>query len=62
MESMCYSGASCNIDGVLWRGTCVSSTQLKSPVWKKRVYLDLEKPKLEEVFLSKPCSVLTGKQ
>jgi hypothetical protein len=24
-----------NIDGFLWRDTCVSSTQLNRPIWKK---------------------------
>jgi hypothetical protein len=44
----------------LSRETCVSSVQLNSPVWKKRAYLHYEKPKLQEVFLSKTYSILSA--
>jgi hypothetical protein len=27
--------ATSNIDGFLWRDTCVSSTQLNRPIWNK---------------------------
>jgi hypothetical protein len=45
--------AASNIDGVLRRDTCVSSTQLNSLFGESRAYLHLETPKLQEVFLSK---------
>jgi hypothetical protein len=28
--------AACNLDGFLWRDTCVSSTQLNRPIWNKQ--------------------------
>jgi hypothetical protein len=34
-----------NTDGFLSRDTSVSSKQLNRPVWTKRAYLQLEKPK-----------------
>jgi hypothetical protein len=40
--------AASNIDGFLWSDTWVSSTQLKGA---NRVYLHLEPPKFQEVFL-----------
>jgi hypothetical protein len=51
-----------NTDGFLLRDACVSSTHLNRPIWKKRAYLHLEKPKLQKVFLSQTNSVLTGNQ
>jgi hypothetical protein len=48
-------------DVFLSRDACVSSTQLNTPIWKKRAEFHLEKPKLQEVFLSKPNSILTEK-
>jgi hypothetical protein len=50
------------LDGFLYRDTCVSSTQRSRPVWSKKAFLHLRKYDLQEVFLSKNNSVLTGKQ
>jgi hypothetical protein len=50
-----------NTHGFLMRDTCVSSTQLIGPFGTKRAYLHLEKPKLQEVFLSKTISIVRGK-
>jgi hypothetical protein len=50
-----------NTDGFLSRDTCVSSTQLNMPILNK-MSLHLENPDLQEVFLSKTNSILTGKQ
>jgi hypothetical protein len=54
--------AASHIHGFLWRDTCVSSTQLNSPIWTNKPYLQLETHKLQRVFLSKTKSVFTGKQ
>jgi hypothetical protein len=53
--------AASNIDGFLSRDTCVSSTLLNRCIWYKEIYNHLEKPKLQEVFLSKMYSILTLK-
>jgi hypothetical protein len=50
------------IVGFLWRDSGVSSTQIKRHIEAIRAYLHLETPKLQEVFLSKTHSILTGKQ
>jgi hypothetical protein len=44
-------GAVSNIDGFLWKDTCVSSTQLNKQIWSKQRLPNLETPKLKEVFL-----------
>jgi hypothetical protein len=54
--------AASNTDGLLSRDICVSSTQLKGLFGANRAYPHLETPKLQEVFLSKTNSFLTGKQ
>jgi hypothetical protein len=51
-----------NTYGCLSRDTCVSSNQVKGPVWNKIAYHHHEKPTLEEVFLSITNLILTGKQ
>jgi hypothetical protein len=43
--------AASNIHGFLWRDTCVSSTQI-GLFGANRPFLNLETPKLQEVFLS----------
>jgi hypothetical protein len=45
--------AASNIDGFLWRGTWLSSTQLNSPNGENKAYLALETTTNQEVFLSK---------
>jgi hypothetical protein len=52
--------AASNIDGFLWEGTCVISTQLKRPILANTAYLHLETPKLQGAFLSKTNTILTG--
>jgi hypothetical protein len=54
--------AAANIDGFLSRETCVSSTQLNRVFGRNKDYLYLENHKLQDVFLSKTKSSLTGKQ
>jgi hypothetical protein len=49
-------------DGFLSRDTCVTSTQQKGLLVANRVYLHLETPKLQEIFLSETNSILSGKQ
>jgi hypothetical protein len=44
--------AASNIDGFLWRNSCIFSTWLKCLVGANRAYLHLEIPKLQEVFSS----------
>jgi hypothetical protein len=51
-----------NIDAFRSRDTCVSSTQLNNTNWNKMFVSPLNKTKLQEIFLSKTNSVLTGKQ
>jgi hypothetical protein len=52
-----------NIEGFLRTDTCASSTEKNTPKWKKkRAYVSLGKPKLQEVFLSKTLTILTGNQ
>jgi hypothetical protein len=51
-----------NIHGFLWRDTCVSSTQLNRPIWKKESLSPPLNPKFQEVFPSNSNSILTGKQ
>jgi hypothetical protein len=51
-----------NTDGCLWRDPCVSSSLVNRPFGTKRAYQHLEKHTLQEVFLSKTISTLTGKQ
>jgi hypothetical protein len=51
-----------NVDGFLWRNSCIFSTRLKSLVGANRAYLHLEIPKLQEVFSSKSSLLHTGKQ
>jgi hypothetical protein len=53
--------AASSIDDFLVRKACVSSTQLNRPIWQKRAYHHLETLNLQEVFLSDPNSILTGK-
>jgi hypothetical protein len=53
---------SSNIEGFLSRDTYVSLTQLNWHIWGKQNYLHLETLKLQEEFLLKTNSVLTGKQ
>jgi hypothetical protein len=49
-------------NGFLLRNECVSSTQLKRPIWTNIASLHHENPKLQEVFIKKNSSVLRGKQ
>jgi hypothetical protein len=49
-----------NVDGFLWRDTCISSTQLNRPISNKESLSPQEKPKLQEVVLSKTNSILRG--
>jgi hypothetical protein len=49
---------SSNIDGFLWRDTCVSLTQLNRPIATTRTHRHTEKPKFQEVFFSKTNSIL----
>jgi hypothetical protein len=51
-----------SIHAFLCRGTWISLTQLNSPNGPNTAYLLLETPKIQEVFLSKTNTVLTGKQ
>jgi hypothetical protein len=53
--------AALNIHDFLWRDTCVSSTQLNRHILRSRLCLHLEKSKLQEVFISKTMSIMTGK-
>jgi hypothetical protein len=46
-------GAVSNIDSFLLRDTCVSSTYLNSPIWRKQTLSPCETPELQKVFLSK---------
>jgi hypothetical protein len=50
-----------NMEGFLYRDTCVSSTQLKSSIWSKHSLSPPETPMLQEIFLSNTNSILTGK-
>jgi hypothetical protein len=50
-----------NTDGFVWRDTCVSSTLLNRLIWNKDIQSPPKKTKLQEDFLSKTNSVLTGK-
>jgi hypothetical protein len=52
--------AASNIRGFLWRDACISSTQLNRPFGNKESLSPQEKPKLQEVFLSKTNSIVTG--
>jgi hypothetical protein len=45
----------------LWRDSCLTSTQKTTSIWNKKAYLQLEKPQLLEVFLSKNNKIPTGK-
>jgi hypothetical protein len=45
----------------LWRDSCLTSTQKTTSIWNKKAYLQLEKPQLQEVFLSKNDKIPTGK-
>jgi hypothetical protein len=51
-----------NIDSFLCRDICGSPTQLKRPIYNKEPISTLKKPELQEVFLSKTDSFLSGKQ
>jgi hypothetical protein len=51
-----------NINGFLGRGTWVSSSQQNRIHWRKHSSLHLEATRLQEIFLSKPNSMLSGKQ
>jgi hypothetical protein len=51
-----------NIDGFHWRATWVSSSQPNSPIWNKVSLSPQEKPKMQEVLLSKTNSILRGSQ
>jgi hypothetical protein len=48
--------------GFLSRDTCVSSSQLKRPIWNTIAFLPPENPDRQAGFLSKTNSILTGKQ
>jgi hypothetical protein len=54
--------AASKIHDSLSRDSCVSSTQLNRPSWRKKVHVQLENPKMQEVFFSKTNQVFTGKQ
>jgi hypothetical protein len=56
------NAAASNIDGFLWRVTCVSSFSRIGLYGTNRAYLHFEEPKLKEVFLYKTNKILTGKQ
>jgi hypothetical protein len=53
--------AASTMHGFIWKDRCVSSTQLNSSIWNKRTYVYSEFRKLQEVFLWKASSLLTGK-
>jgi hypothetical protein len=59
-NNVLYASAS-NIDGFLWRVIYVSSTQLIGLLEATRAYLHLDTSKVQEVFISKTNSILTGK-
>jgi hypothetical protein len=52
--------ATSNIDGFLWCDKCASLSQLSGLFGTKRAYVHSEKPKLQDVFLTKTKAVLTG--
>jgi hypothetical protein len=54
--------AASNRDRFLSQDICVSSTQLKRPIWNNIAYLHLEKHKLQEVFFSKLTQFSQEKQ
>jgi hypothetical protein len=49
-----------NTDGFLSRYTCISSTLLNSPIWKKWAFLYLENHDFREVFLSETTKFSKG--
>jgi hypothetical protein len=51
-----------NIDVFLLKYTCLYSTQLSRPIWKKSAFLSLENPDSQAVFFSKTNLVHTEKQ
>jgi hypothetical protein len=51
-----------NTDGLVWRDTCVSSTQMNRPMWKKQSLSPPEKPMSLKLFLSKINPILMRKQ
>jgi hypothetical protein len=59
-ENNVLDAAASNIDGFLWRDTCVSSTKLNSLIGSNRAYLHFQYYDLLEVFLSKINSILKG--
>jgi hypothetical protein len=54
--------AASNIDGFHWRDTCVFSIQLRRPFWSKEGITPSWNLCLQEEFLSKTKSLLTGKE
>jgi hypothetical protein len=52
---------SSNTDGVHWTDTCVPSRKLNRPIWNKISLHHIENSDLQEVFLRKTNSLLTGK-
>jgi hypothetical protein len=59
-ENNVLDAAAFNIDGFLWRDTCVSSTKLNRPTGANTAYLHFEYYDLLEVFLSKTNPILKG--
>jgi hypothetical protein len=47
-----------NKNGFLWRDSCLISTQKTISIWKKKAYLQLVKPQLQEALLSKTNRIL----
>jgi hypothetical protein len=47
-------------NGFLLRNECVSSTQLKRPIWTNIASLHHENPKLQEVFIKKIAQFSEG--
>jgi hypothetical protein len=50
------------ISGFHWTDNFISSTYLIRPIWNSMRLLHLENYDLQEIFLSKTNSILTGKQ
>jgi hypothetical protein len=51
-----------NIDGFVWRDTCVSSSQAKRPIWNKMSLSPSENYDFRDVFLSKTNSIVNWEQ
>jgi hypothetical protein len=49
-----------NIDDFLLRDTCVSSSHMSRPIWRKQSLSPPEIPKFQEEFLTKTTSILKG--